>query len=125
MILGLSLSSAVADGADWTPLTKGRSEDVEVFVDRERVEHISDTVNRAWIKYRYSVPKQFDSKRITELAVYSEYNCNEGKYKILQTIEYFTDGTSETDSSERQGYILHDDIPYAYLCKEIGNLRQK
>jgi len=117
MILGFSLIPVVTEGADWTLITKGQSGDVDVFVDREKLEHISDTVNRVWVKYRYSIPREFDSKRIIELVVYSEYSCNEEKYRILQTIGYFTDGTSETDSTERQGHILRDDVLYKYLCK--------
>jgi len=114
MIFSLSIISGISEGADWTLITKG---DADVFIDRESIEHISDKVDRVWVKYRYSMPKKFDYKYIKELAVYREYNCGEGKFKILRTIGYFTDGTSETDTSERQGYVLRDDVAYKYLCK--------
>jgi hypothetical protein len=117
MIFASSLIFGVAEGADWTLITKGQSDDIDVFVDQESVKRISDNVVRAWIKYKYSNPRHFDSKYIKELVVYNEYYCTERKYKILQSEGYFTNGTRETDSSERQGYILPDDAAHKYLCK--------
>lgn len=104
-------------GADWTPITQGLPTDIEVFIDPKRINRISNNVVRAWVKYRYSTPRSFDSKYIKELAVHNEYNCSERKYKILQSEAYFTDGTHEPDFSERQGYVLADDAAYRYLCK--------
>jgi len=84
MIFGSFLIFGVAEGADWALITKGQSNDIDVFVGQESVKRISDT---------------------------------ERKYKILQSEGYFADGTRETDLSERQGYILPDDVAYKYLCK--------
>lgn len=113
----LSLVSGLSEGTVWTLITKDHSGDVDVFIDQESVRRMSANTIRAWVKYRYSPPKRFDSKYITELAVYSEYYCTGESHKIIQSIGYFTDGTSETDSSERQAPVLLDDVTYKYLCK--------
>ncbi len=107
----------IANGADWKFIARERSGDVDVFVDRESIERVPGDVVRARIRYRYSKPKRFDSKYIKELVVYNEYNCDQRKCKILWSEGHFTDGTQETDSSEREGHILPDDETYKYLCK--------
>jgi len=117
MISDLSPVSGVPEGADWTLITKDLPVEIEVFIDPKSINRISVNVVRAWIKYRYSTPRSFDSKYIKELVVLNEYYCNERKHKILQSEAYFTDGTHETDPSERQGYILPGDAAYKYLCK--------
>ncbi len=113
----LSLIPGVSEGREWTSITKDQSGDVDVFVDQESIRHISDNTVRVWVKYRYAQPKHFDSRYIKELAVYGEYQCTGESYKIIQSIGSFTDGTSEADSSERQGHILRNDEIYRYLCK--------
>lgn len=117
MISNSSLISSMPTGADWTPITKGLPTDIEVFVDPKSINRISNNVVRAWVKYRYSTPRSFDSKYIKELAVHNEYNCSDRKYKILQSEAYFTDSTHEPDFSERQGYVLAEDAAYNFLCK--------
>jgi len=117
MISDLSPGSGVPEGADWTLITKDLPVEIDVFVDQKSINRISDNVVRAWIKYRYSTPRSFDSKYIKELVVRNEYYCSGKTYKILQSEAYFTDGTHETDSSERQGYVLSGDAAYKYLCK--------
>lgn len=117
MISDLSLVSGVPEGTDWTLIMKDLPAEIDVFVDEKSINRIPDNVVRAWIKYRYSTPRSFDSKYIKELVVHNEYYCSEGKYKILHSEAYFTDGTHETDFSERQGYILSGDAAYKYLCK--------
>ena len=86
-------------------------------MDPESIEHISDDVVRVRIRYIYSKPRSFDSGFIKELVVDSEYHCSERKYKILRSEGHFTDGTRETDSTEREGHILPGDAIYEYLCK--------
>jgi hypothetical protein len=118
IILNLVLVPGLMEAADWTPVMKGPAEDVVVSVDRESIERNTDNVVRAWIKYRYSKPKPFDSGDIKELRVNNEYDCkNAKKYKIHLSVAYLTDGTVQADSSERQGYILPDDATFNYLCK--------
>ena len=115
--LGLSLVSVIAEGADWKSITGNGSEDVDISVDQESIEHISDDVVRARIKYVYSKPRSFDSGFIKELVVHNEYHCRERKCKILRSEGHFTDGTQKTDSNEREGYILPGDAVYEHLCK--------
>ena len=117
MISDLSLISGVPEDSDWRLITKDLLVEIDVFIDPKSINRISDNVVGAWIKYRYSTPRSFDSKYIKELVVRNEYYCSERTYKILQSEAYFTDGTHETDSSERQGYILSGDAAYKYLCK--------
>jgi hypothetical protein len=102
--------------SDWMPITKGPSADIEVFVDPRSINRSSNDVVRAWIKYKYSTPRRYDSKFVQTLAVHNEYYCKERTYKILQSEAYLTDGTREHDFSERQGYALADDAAYKYLC---------
>ncbi|HXX58893.1 MAG TPA: surface-adhesin E family protein [Thermodesulfovibrionales bacterium] len=117
MLFGMSLIPGVSVGAEWTSITRDQSGDVDIFVDRESISHVSDATVRGWVKYRYSQPKQFDSRFIKELEVYGEYHCTERSYKIIRSIAYFADGTNEPDQSERQGHILRDDVVFEYLCK--------
>ncbi len=118
MISDSSLIYDVPEGFDWTQITsKDLPAETDVFVDQKSINRISDNVVRAWIKVSYSTPRQFDSKYIKELVALNEYYCSERKYKILHSEAYFTDGTHETDFSERQGYILSGDAAYDYLCK--------
>jgi hypothetical protein len=107
-----------ASEEQWTPVSKGQAGGVEIFVDGKSIQHVSDTVVRLRIRYRYSSPKPFDSGYIDELVVYNEYDCNNKEtYKILRSEAHFMDGGSETDSSERVGYILPDDAVFRYVCK--------
>ncbi len=107
-----------ASEGQWTPLQKGRGNGVKVFVDERSLKHLSDTVARLRIRYRYSTPEPFDSGYIEELVVYNEYDCrNEETYKILWSEAHFMDGKSKKDSSERLGYILPDDAVFRYVCK--------
>jgi hypothetical protein len=102
----------------WTPVSKGQAGGVEIFVDGKSIQHVSDTLVKLRIKYRYPSPKPFDSGSIDELVVYNEYDCNNrDTYRILRSEAHFTDGGNETDSSERRGYILPDDAVFRYVCK--------
>jgi Surface-adhesin protein E len=102
----------------WTPLQKGGGSGVEISADRRSIQHLSDTVARLMIRYRYSSPKPFDSGYIKELVVYNEYDCrNRETYKILWSEAHFMDGRSKRDSSERLGYILPGDAVFRYVCK--------
>ncbi len=102
----------------WTPIQEGQRGGVEIFVDEKSIEHISDTVVRLLIRYRYSSPKPFDSGHIEELVVYNEYDCsNKDTYRILRSEAHFTDGKSKTDSAERRGYLLPDDAVFRHVCK--------
>jgi hypothetical protein len=107
-----------ANETQWTPILKGPAGGVAIFVDVKSIRHVSDTVVRLRIKYRYFGPKPFDSGYIEELVVYNEYDCNNGDtYRILRSEAHFMDGGSKTDSSERRGYILSDDAVFRYVCK--------
>lgn len=44
MILGLSLIFGLAEGADWTLITKDASSDTDVFVDQESIKRISGSL---------------------------------------------------------------------------------
>jgi hypothetical protein len=102
----------------WTPVSRGEVSGVAIFVDQQSIRHVSDTVVRLRVKYSYSGPKPFDSGYIEQLVVYNEYDCkNENTYRILRSEAHFMDGRSETDSTERQGYILTDDDVFRYVCK--------
>jgi hypothetical protein len=107
----------VSEG-QWTPLQKGRGNGVEIFVDEGSIQHVSATMARLRIRYRYSSPKPFDSGYIEELVVYNEYDCrNKETYKILWSEAHFVDGGSKMDSSGRLGYILPEDVVFRYVCK--------
>jgi hypothetical protein len=115
---GCAATHHVQGEEQWTPVSKGQAGGVGIFVDEQSMRHVSETVVRLRIKYRYSSPKPFDSGYIEELIVYNEYDCdNKDTYRILQSEAHFTDGGSETDSSERVGYILPDDVVFRYVCK--------
>jgi hypothetical protein len=102
----------------WTPVSKGRAGGAAIFVDEKSIRHVSDSLVRLRIKYRYSTPEPFDSGSIEELVVYNEYDCNnKDTYRILRSEAHFMDGRSETDLSERQGYILPDDAVFRHVCK--------
>jgi hypothetical protein len=102
----------------WAPVSRNQAGGVAIFVDENSMRHVSDTVVRLRIKYRYSSPKPFDSGSIEELVVYNEYDCNnKDTYRILRSEAHFMDGGSETDSSERVGYILPDDAVFRYVCE--------
>jgi hypothetical protein len=102
----------------WAPVPGGQAGETAIFVDAKSIRHVSDTVIRLRIRYKYSTPKPFDSGYIEELTVNNEYDCNNKvTYRILGSEAYFTDGKSKTDSSERRGYILPDDAVFHYVCR--------
>jgi hypothetical protein len=102
----------------WTSVSGNQAGGVEISVDEKSIQHVSGTVFRLRIKYKYSSPKPFDSGYIEELVVYNEYDCNKkDTYRILRSEAHFMDGGSETDSSERVGYILPDDAVFRYVCQ--------
>lgn len=93
-------------------------EGADIFVDSKSIRHVSDSVVRLRLRYRYLSPKPFDSGYIEELRVYNEYDCNNKEtYKILSSEAHFRNGETKIDSSERQGYILPHDVVFRYLCK--------
>jgi len=107
----------VSEG-QWTPLQADQAGEVKIFVDEKSIQHVSDTLVRLRIRYRYASPKRFDSGYIEELVVNNEYDCNNREtYKILWSEAHFTDGRSESDSSKRMGHILPDDAVFRYVCK--------
>jgi len=101
----------------WT-LIPNVQEGADIFVDSKSIQHVSNSVVRLRLRYRYSCPKLFDSGYIEELQVYNEYDCDNAEtYKILSSEAHFKHGGTNIDSSERQGYILPYDIVFRYLCK--------
>lgn len=110
-----------ASEVQWTPVTKGQADAVKIFIDEKSIRHMSDTVVRLRLRYRYSSPNPFDSGYVDELVVYNEYDCNNKEtYNILWSEAHFIDGVTKADSSKRQGYILPDDAVFRFLCAHSG-----
>jgi hypothetical protein len=115
---GCAATHHVRREEQWTPVSKGEMGGVAIFVEEQSIRHVSNTVVRLRVKYRYSSPKPFDSGYVEELVVYNEYDCNnKNTYRILRSEAHFIDGGRETDSTKRQGYILPDDDVFRSVCK--------
>jgi hypothetical protein len=118
--------SSVAEGVNWARI--GESEDgIILSVDAESKENVSADLVRIRTKFELTRPKPDGSKRWSNISYYTYYNefdCKEGKYRVLQMSYYFTDGTTQTANAEdasrwnhvRPGEVFEGGL-YKFVCK--------
>lgn len=119
-VFGLFFLSIVAEGSDSILIEK--TDQAYVFIDNESIKHISDNIVRAWVKYfPHTVLEPFKAKYLHYYLSYYEFDCGEKKNRVLQTVFYYTDYTSEQDDREHQWSSLAPDTVesalFEYVCK--------
>jgi len=119
LALGLFFLSVTSEGADWKLIGKNK-DGILIFVDTESIKHISKTVDRAWVKFSFEKPEPIDLTFLKSQLLYFENDCSEDKVRILQGMQYYTDGTYDDIPSGSWKYIAPDTINeliHNYLCK--------
>ncbi len=89
IILVSSLSSFVY--ADWTLIAQTKEGDTWE-VDYEKAK-IAGDIFRTWFKVTLKNPKPWQEKHISQYLHLYELDCRSERYRSLQTVHYYKDGT--------------------------------
>jgi len=115
--------TTIAEGADWVLITLSTSGD-KIYIDEEGIKHHSKNTIKVWEKHvpkGSSFEKPFNSKKVTQLLIYREYDCDQGRKRKLQLSFYFEDGSKQEYQGPKEwSYIIPDTVAEAiikYLCK--------
>lgn len=124
MILFVSFFvTAIAEGADWVLITSSDSGD-KIYIDEESIKHNSSNAIKVWEKHvpeGSTFEKPFNAKKVTQLLIYREYDCDQGRKRQLQLNYSFEDGSKqEYQSPDEWSYVIPDSVAEAiikYICK--------
>lgn len=115
--------TTIAEGADWVLITLSNSGD-KIYIDEASIKHSSKNTIKVWEKHvpeGSTFEKPFNSKRVTQLLIYREYDCDQGRKRQLQLNFYFEDGSKqEFQSPDEWSYVIPDSVAdeiIKYLCK--------
>ena len=115
--------TTVAEGADWVLITLSNVGD-KIYIDEESIKHNSKNTIKVWEKHvpkGSTFEKPFNSKQVTQLLVYGEYDCDQGRKRRLQLHFYFEDGTDQKYPGPNEwSYVVPDtvaEVIIKYLCK--------
>jgi len=96
----------------------------KIYIDEESIKHKSNRTIEVWEKH---VPeggtfeKPFNFKKVTQLLIYREYDCDQGRKRQLQLHFYFEDGTDQKYPGPNEwSYVVPDtvaEVIIQYLCK--------
>ncbi len=121
MVVGLSFASCPAvEAANW--VLTGTSEDgnASLYVDRESISAGPSNMIKAWTKFLFGNPEPFESKFFSQMSVHMEYDCNEGRSKMLEMIFIYTDGSQESFTVDKDWHSVKpgtlEGESYQYLC---------
>lgn len=115
--------TTIAEGADWVLITLSNGGD-EIYIDEESIKHNSKNTIKVWEKHvpeGSTFEKPFNSKKVTQLLICREYDCDQGRKRKLQSNFYFEDGSKqEFQSPDEWSYVIPDSVAdeiIKYLCK--------
>jgi len=114
---------SITEAADWVLITLSNSGD-KIYIDKESIKHNSKNTFKVWEKHLpegSTFEKPFNSKKVTRLLVYREYDCDQKMKRKLQSNFYFEDGSKqEYQSPDEWSYVIPETVAEAilqYLCK--------
>lgn len=126
MILFISFFvAAITEGADWVLITSSDGGD-KIYVDEESIRHNSSNTIKVWEKHvpeGSTFEKPINSKKVTRLLIYREYDCDRGRKRRLQLHFYFEDGTNQNYLGLHEwSYIVPDTVAekiIQYVCRNV------
>jgi hypothetical protein len=123
IVFVLFFSITIAEAADWVLITSSNDGD-KIYIDEESIKHISKNTMQVWEKHvpeGSTFEKPFNSKKVTQLLVYREYDCDQKRKRKLQSNFYFEDGTKqEYQGPDEWSYVIPETVAeeiIQYLCK--------
>jgi hypothetical protein len=115
--------TTIAEGVDWVLITLSGGGD-KIYIDEESIKHNSKNTIKVWEKHvptGSTFEKPFNSKKVTQLLIYREYDCDQERKRQLQLNFYFEDGSKqEFQSPDEWSYVIPDSVAEAiikHLCK--------
>jgi hypothetical protein len=94
IIVGLFISSAIAEGTNWVLVALAQDVGEQIYIDTSNVSCESDNIYRVWIK-KVDIRKPEGG----HLLSYVKYDCKESKYGYLQQYTYDKDGNIKSSDS--------------------------
>lgn len=123
IVFGLFFAVSITEGADWVLISLSNTDD-KIYIDKESIKHNSKNTIIVWEKHvpkGSTFEKPFNSKKVTRLLVYREYDCDHKMKRKLQSNFYFEDGSKqEYQSPDEWSYVIPETVAEAiiqYLCK--------
>ena len=117
--------AAITEGADWVLITSSDGGD-KIYVDEESIRRNSSNTIKVWEKHvpeGSTFEKPFNSKKVTRLLIYREYDCDQGRKRRLQIHFYFEDGTNQNYPGLHEwSYIVPGTVAeeiIQYVCKNV------
>jgi hypothetical protein len=115
---------SIAEAADWVLITLSNGGD-KIYIDEESIKHNSKTTIKVWEKHvpeGRTFEKPFNSKKVTQLLVYREYDCEQKRKRKLQSNFFFEDGSKqEYQGPHEWSYVIPDTVAeeiIQYICKK-------
>lgn len=110
----------MAEGADWVRVGTSDDESVSLYVDKESVAAVSNSVIRSWTKFLFEKPETFESKTFFQMLVQVEYDCSEKRSRMLELTFDYLEGSRETFNIEKEWSPVKSgtlqEESYLYLC---------
>ena len=123
IVVVLCFAITIAEAADWVLITSSNDGD-KIYIDQESIKHNSTNTIKVWEKHvpeGSTFEKPFNSKKVTRLLVYREYDCEQKRKRKLQSDFYFEDGSKqEYQGPDEWSYVIPEtvaEIIIQYLCK--------
>jgi hypothetical protein len=113
----------IAKASDWVLITLSNDGD-KIYIDEESIKQNSKNTTKVWEKHvpaGNTFEKSFNSKKVTQLLVYREYDCDKGRKRKLQSNFYFEDGSKqEYQGPDEWTYVIPETVAeeiVQYLCQ--------
>ena len=113
----LALAAASPASAEWTH--QGSTSDVNFYIDLSTIKKSAE-VRRVWQLQNRNIPSKSGTRSLRAL---SEYDCKEGKYRIIQ-IDTFSEAMAQgtplsTDPTPGQWHFIAPGTPFADSLKLV------
>lgn len=115
----LTLELGIAQGADWKRIAE--YEDTFIYVDKESIRHVSDSVISALFRIEYREPFWVGAKSVDYYTIAQDNDCVASKYRVSRLVMYFRDGAERTFSPEEEHPVNPDtfqSVIHQFICKE-------
>ena len=109
---------------EWILIHKDKQ---SVYIDNKSIRRSTripgKIIFRVWGKIINEKPRPYKSKHIEVSLRYYELFCNDKMFRVLQEINNFTDGTSESREDleirgwEKLNYNMLENVIYKHICK--------
>ena len=103
LIIVCILLPVIAEGADWVKVSVSKNHKEKYSVDVSSIKQVSSNQYKAWVKKDI-----WNNTNLKEMSAYTLFDCEERKYKALQTTFYNNDGTIKQEQEDNWSYAIPD-----------------